>query len=335
MLGQLSNICSVSGNEKEIRAFIKKNIGEYADTYVDSMGNLYVHKQGKGKRVMVCAHMDEVGMMVKYITEEGHLLYDSCGIDSRVCVSKRVFVGDKKVPGVIGTKAIHLTTREEREKSIPHSELYVDIGATSREDALKYVSPGDYICFDTEYEEFGEGMVKGKALDDRVGCQIVLELLKNNYNCDFYGVFTVQEEVGDRGAQAAAYQVQPDLAIVFEGTAANDMPGVERNLSSTRVGEGPAISMMDRATIVNPKLLKAMMKTGDEYGIPYQLRQGTNGGTDAGAIHTACEGALAIGISVPCRYIHGPVALAKKSDIENSILLADTFLKLRKFEEVL
>lgn len=334
MLRRLSEAVSVSGNEKEIRAILKELAAPYGEIRVDAMGNLYVHKKGNGKKIMACAHMDEVGMMVKGIMEDGLLAYAATGIDSRVCVSKRVLVGKNKIPGVIGSKAIHLQRREDLAKAIPHGELFVDIGAESREDALKYVNVGDYICFDTEFSYFGDGKMKGKALDDRIGCAVVLELLKRDYDCDFYGVFTVQEEVGMRGAMAAAYQVQPELALIFEGTTANDMPEAEGHQHVTKVGGGPAISMMDSATIVNPKLFKTMKQTAEEEGIPYQVRQGTRGGTDAGAIHKACAGALAIGISVPCRYIHGPVSIAAEADYENAVKLADTFLKKRKFDEV-
>ncbi len=334
MLRRLSEAVSVSGNEKEIRTVLKELVTPCDDIWTDTMGNLYVHKKGMGKKVMVCAHMDEVGMMVKGITEEGLLAYSSVGIDSRVCVSKRVFVGKDKIPGVIGSKAIHLQGRDALSKAIPHAELFVDIGAENKEDAMKYVNVGDYICFDTAFSYFGNGRIKGKALDDRLGCAVILELLKKKYDYDFYAVFTVQEEVGMRGAMAASYQIQPEFALIFEGTTANDMPELEGHQYVTKLGKGPAISMMDSATIVTPKLFRKMKQTAEENGIPYQIRQGTKGGTDAGAIHKACGGAWAIGISIPCRYIHSPIAVADISDYENTIKLADAFLTGHKIEEV-
>ena len=337
MLGRLkdlSNLSSVSGNEREVRKYIKEYAGRYGETYVDTMGNLYVHKPGRGKVVMACAHMDEVGMMVKGITKEGLLAYDEVGIDSRVCVSKRVLVGPNRISGVIGTKAIHLQDREDLKKAIKHSELYIDIGAESEEDALRYVSIGDYVSFDTEFERFGDDKVKGKALDDRVGCTVVMELLKNEYDCDFYGVFTVQEEVGTRGAMAAAYQVQPDVALIFEGTTANDMDTEDVFQFVTKVGNGPAISMMDKGTIVKRSIFEEMVNTARDNSIPYQIRQGTLGGNDAGAIHKSGTGALAIGLSVPCRYIHGPVAVCSADDIENTYRLADAFLSDKRFNRL-
>ncbi len=332
MLGRLeilSGIPAVSGNEREARIYIKEYAEQYGETYVDTMGNLYVHKPGKGKVVMACAHMDEVGMMVKGITKEGLLAYDEIGIDSRVCVSKRILVGRNRIPGVIGAKAIHLQSEEDLGKAIKHEDLYIDIGARDREDALRYVSVGDYVSFDTGFSLFGNGKVKGKALDDRVGCTVVMELLKNDYDCDFYGVFTVQEEVGTRGAMAAAYHVQPDVALIFEGTTANDMDTEDVFQFVTKVGNGPAITMMDKGTIVRRSIFEAMLSTAQEAGIPYQIRQGTLGGNDAGAIHKAGAGALAIGLSVPCRYIHGPVAVCSADDIENTFRLADAFLSGR------
>jgi endoglucanase len=336
MLGRLSNLKGVSGDEGRVRAFIKEAVAPYAaETRTDAMGNLYAHKPGKGRRIMVSAHMDEVGMIVRGIMENGLIAYSAAGIDPRVVVSKRVVIGRDEVPGIIGSKAIHLQNRSEFEKAYKHKELYIDIGARDKADAEKYVRPGDYISFVTEFSYFGDGMMMGKALDDRLGCAAVIELLKNDYDCDFYGVFTVQEELGTRGAYAAAYNVAPDLALVLEGTTANDMPKVDGHRVVTRVGNGPAISFMDRGTIVRPCMFDALKKTAEEADIPWQLRQGTLGGNDAAAIHKSGSGVITGGISVPCRYIHSPCSVAAVSDYENAVKLADRFLKTNKFEEVL
>ena len=283
---------------------------------------------------MASVHMDEVGMLVLGILDNGLLAYTQRGIDPRVAVSKRVVVGKDRIPGVIGAKAIHLQSDEEFAHALPHDKLYVDIGAKDKADAEKYVKKGDPICFDVKFARFGDGLVRSKALDDRVGCMMVMELLKNDYDCDFYGVFTVQEEIGLRGANAAAYNVKPDVALILEGTTANDMPDVEHGFV-TKVGEGPAITFMDTGTIVRAPMLNALKAAACEAGITYQLRRGNTGGTDAGAIHKACAGAFAGGISVPCRYIHSPNSVASISDIENAYKLADAFLKTKKFSEVL
>ncbi|OQB24417.1 MAG: putative aminopeptidase YsdC [Firmicutes bacterium ADurb.Bin182] len=336
MLGRLSNAKGVSGDEGRVRALIKELTAPYAsDVRTDVMGNLYAHKKGRGRRIMVCAHMDEVGMIVRGILDNGLIAYSCSGIDPRVVVSKRVVIGKDEVPGIIGSKAIHLQSRTEFEKAYKHKELYIDIGAKDKADAESSVKPGDYISFDTGFSYFGDGLMAGKALDDRLGCAAVIELLKNDYACDFYGVFTVQEELGMRGAYAAAYNVKPELALIVEGTTANDMPEVESHRHVTRVGGGPAISFMDRGSIVRPFMFEALKKTAMEAGIPWQLRQGTAGGIDAGAISISGAGVVTCGISVPCRYIHSPCSVASVSDYENAVKLADRFLGSGKFEEVL
>lgn len=336
-LEELSNLYGVSGDEGRVRRYIKEALKDVPglEMKTDTMGNLIVHKKGRGRRVMVCAHMDEVGMIVRGALENGLIAYDQKGLDPRVVVSKRVAVGKDEVPGVIGAKAIHLQSREEMKRALPHEELFVDIGAKDKEDALKYVTPGDRICFTTKFSLFGTDKVKGKALDDRIGCAILMELLKNDYACDFYGVFTVQEEVGLRGAQAAVYSVVPEVALVLEGTTANDMPKAKDHQFVTRVGAGAAITFMDGVTVARPKMFQTLCAVAKENNIPYQLRQGNGGGTDGGAIHKALAGCVTGGISVGCRYIHSPCSVASVSDINAAYALAHAFLKNNKFDEVL
>ncbi len=339
MLGRLetlTNIYGVSGDEGRVRKYLKGALEEMGLAHkTDTMGNLIVHKEGKGRRVMVCAHMDEVGMIVRGVLENGLIAYDEVGLDPRVVISKRVVVGRDDVPGVIGAKAIHMQSREELKRALPHDELYVDIGAKDRADALKYVRLGDRICFTTKFERLGEDVVKAKALDDRVGCSILLELLKNDYECDLWAVFTVQEEIGTRGAKAAVWTAAPDVALVFEGTTANDIPKARDHEYVTRMGHGPAITFMDGGTVARPKMFKTLQRTAQEAGIPYQFRQGSRGGTDGGAINKALDGCVVGGISCGCRYIHSPASLASVSDIQNAYKLADAFLRTKKFDEVL
>lgn len=339
MLGRLETLCNLSGpsgNEGPVRRYIREFASKYADeTWVDRMGNLYVHKKGNGPRVMVAAHMDEVGMIIWGAMDNGLLIYQQSGIDPRVVVSKRVLVGKDEIPGVIGAKAIHLQSKADREHALAHNELFIDIGAKDKADALRYVKPGDPAVFATRFERYGEENMKSKALDDRVGCAIAMELLKNDYECDFYAAFTVQEEVGIRGGMVAAYNVKPDVALILEGTTANDMPGAEGHEHVTCVGKGPAISFMDGGTIVPEKMFNALKNTAREENIPFQIRQGTRGRTDASEIHKALAGCVAGGISVPCRYIHSPGSIASVKDFENAYKLADAFLRTKKFEEVL
>lgn len=335
-LEQLTNIYGVSGDEGRVRKYLKGALDDMGLAHkTDAMGNLIVHKAGKGRRVMVCAHMDEVGMIVRGVLENGLLAYEAAGLDPRVVISKRVAVGRDDVPGVIGAKAIHLQNREEFKRALAHDELYVDIGAKDRADALKYVNPGDRICFTTKFERLGEDIVKAKALDDRVGCAILLELLKNGYECDLWAVFTVQEELGLRGAKAAVWTAAPDVALVLEGTTANDMPKAKEHEYVTRMGHGPAVTFMDGGTVARPRMFKALQQTAKEAGIPYQFRQGSRGGTDGGAINKALDGCVVGGISVGCRYIHSPASLASVSDIQNAYRLAHAFLQTKKFDEVL
>lgn len=335
-LKELTELNGVSGNEKAVRKYLKEFAINYADeVFNDAMGNLYAHKKGDGKRVMACAHMDEVGMMVRGIRSDGLLAYQAANLDARVVVGKRVAIGEKSVPGVIGSKPIHLQSEEEFYQAYNHDSLYIDIGASDKADAQKYVSVGDYVAFTTKFEEFGDGMIRCKALDDRVGCAIVTELLKNDYDCDFYAVFTVQEELGLRGSRAAAYNVKPDIALIFEGTTANDMPKVEGHEHVTRVHGGAAITFMDGGTVTRPQMFDALKRCAKENGIRWQLRQGTRGRTDAGEIHLAGDGAITGGISVPCRYIHSPVTATSKEDIICAFELADAFLRQKYFERVL
>lgn len=336
-LEELCNINGVSGDEGRVRKYIKEYAKAYSDDIkTDSMGNLYVHKKGKGKRkLLIAAHMDEVGMIVRGVTEQGLLAYDQSGIDPRVAVSKRVAVGKDEVPGVIGAKAIHLQTDDEFKSALKHSQLYIDIGAKDKDDALKYVKLGDYVSFITKFEKFGDNMIKSKALDDRVGCAVACELMKHDYDCDITYVFTVQEEVGCRGANAAVFNVQPELALILEGTTANDMPKMKGHEHVTKVGEGPAVSFMDRGTIVRPEMFNALKETARENNIPFQMRQGTAGGTDGGVIHKGAAGCISGGVSLPCRYIHSPMCVASIKDFENMFALLDAFLDKKKFEEVL
>ncbi len=331
---ELSNLHGVTGDEGRVRAYIKSALLGVGEMRTDAMGNLYVHKKGPRPRVMVTAHMDEVGFIIRGFKEDGTLSYGTRSIDSRVAAGKRVVIGPNNVPGVIGVRAIHLQTDEEFKKAYDHDELFIDIGAKDKADAEQRVQIGDYASFDTAFAQMGN-LMAGKALDDRVGCAILMELLGKTYPCDFYGVFTVQEEAGLRGAEAAVYNVQPDLALVLECTPARDLPGTPEGDISTRIFSGAAITLMDGATIPKPAMTKALISCAAETGIPYQIRSNPKGGTDAGAIHKALFGCVTGGISVPCRYLHTPNSMVAIQDVEAALSLADTFFASKKFLEVL
>ena len=331
---ELSNLQGVTGDEGRVRAYIRSALSGIGEMRTDSMGNLYVHKKGPGKRVMVAAHMDEVGCIVRGFKEDGTLSYGIRSIDPRVMVGKRVVIGPNRVPGVIGAKAIHLQTEEEFKKAYDHDELFIDIGAKDKADAEQRVQIGDYVGFDTVFTQMGN-LMAGKALDDRIGCAILMELLTRAYPCDFYGVFTVQEEAGLRGAEAAVYHVQPDVALILDCTPARDLPGTPEGEIATRLFSGAAITLMDGATIPRPAMAKALMECAKEAGIRYQIRSNGKGGTDAGAIHKALAGCVAGGISVPGRYLHTPNSMAAMEDVESALALVDAFLTTKKFLEVL
>ncbi len=338
MLERLKALCAlpgISGHEGPVRAFLKAELAPLGlESFTDPLGNLYVHRPGPGPRIMLAAHMDEVGMVVSGIREDGTLAYSQAGIDARVLAGKRVRIGPHALPGVMGCKAIHLQKEEEFKRAFPHEELYLDIGAKDKTAAEKAVRVGDPVWFDGQPMELGD-LLCAKALDDRVGCAMLAELLKEEFDCDLYAVFTVQEELGTRGAMAAAAQVAPDLALVLEGTTANDLPGSTPAQAVTRLGQGAAITVLDKRTLALPEMVEALVKTAKAHAIPYQMRQGVKGGTDAGAIHQALRGCPAGGISVPCRYIHSPNSLASPADIRAAYDLARAFLRDRMWNEVI
>lgn len=329
LLDKLTSLDGPSGYEGEVRNFIKEKIAPYVDEiFVDRMGNVIAHKKGNGKRVIIDAHMDEVGFIITGYNNDGTLRFRALGgINAKIIPSKTVLIGPDKIPGVIGAKPIHLQDKAPREKGLTYDDCCIDIGTYSRSEAEKSIELGEYVVFDTEYDEFGEGLVKGKAFDDRMGCLILMEALKESYNADIYGVFAVQEEVGERGAFIASLNVKGDIGIALEGTICADMPNIPKHLSATEVGKGPAISIMDRTSIFDTDIAQDLMELGNELGIIHQRRKAIAGGNDAATFHGTGEGAKIATLSVPCRYIHSAVSVASKSDITNTIKLLVAYLK--------
>ena len=321
----------VSGNEGDVRKIIEEAVRPLCDDVkIDTLGNLYAHKKGSGKstvRAMACAHMDEVGLMVSWVRDDGLVDFQTVGgIDPRVLASKRVFIGKNRVPGVIGTKAIHLQSEDEYHSVMGVDKLHIDIGAETADEAKKLVNIGDYVVFDTVPELFGDGCVCAKALDDRVGCLALISALEEKYDCDFTAVFSVQEEIGDRGAMVTAAHVHPDVCIVLEGTSANDLGEVDEHLRVCELGKGVAVSFMDRSSLRDADTFKQLLSIAEEKGIPHQIKTFVAGGNDAGAIQRR-EGAVKICVlSVPCRNIHSPVSVCKISDIEAQSNLLKAFI---------
>lgn len=327
LVKELTSLGAPSGFEDAVRNFIKER-ATADEIYTDSMGNLICHKKGNGKKVMVAAHMDEVGLIITEITEKGFLKFSTLGgIETAVLCSKKVLIGENSVPGIICAKAIHLQKGDEVNSPLKLKDLCIDIGANDKESAEKLIQMGDYAVFDGVFTPFGNNLVKSKALDDRVGCAILLELMKEDYESDMYFVFTVQEEVGLRGAQVAAFNIKPDIALVVEGTTCSDVYGSKPHNQVTNLGGGAVMTAVDRAAISDKNYYDFIMKTAKEYDIKLQIKRTTMGGTDAGAIQRSGIGVKTAVLAVPCRYIHSPVSVMNFDDADCVYKLAKAVLK--------
>lgn len=338
MLETIKELCTlsgISGRENAVRDYIIDKIKDHAEYSIDPLGNLIVFKKGKKaavNKIMLDAHMDEVGMIISAITSDGFLRFTKVGgIDSRVMLGRSVKVGEKGVNGVIGIKPVHLVDAGQ-EADIPKpDELYIDIGAASKEEALKYVRIGDAAWFSSDFIEFGDGFIKAKALDDRAGCAILIELIRSELEYDTWFSFSVQEEIGTRGAAVSAFTIAPDYAIVVETTTAADISGVKDEKRVCICGNGGAISFMDRSTIYSKELFDKAFEIADANGIVCQPKTLVAGGNDAGAIHKSRGGVKTLTVSVPCRYLHSPCCVIKYDDAVESMkligALAEEFAK--------
>lgn len=332
LLKQLTQANGVSSDEKEIRILLRDLVEDVVDEWqVDSLGNLIVTKKGTGQsdlRVLIDAHMDEVGLMITGFDRDGTCKFMTVGgIDARALLGKVVRIGPKKLTGVIGARPVHLLKSSQRKNVVKVDAMRIDIGAKTKDGATKKVKPGDTATFDTKYEEAGD-IAMGKAFDDRAGCAVLIELLrKDPYPFDLMAAFTVQEEVGLRGAQVVSYATQPDVALVLECTPAYDLPN-DRDVSpNVSLGKGPSIYVMDARTIQDPRLVSHITRTATANDIPFQIRQPGGGGTNTAAIQRAAAGVPAATIATPARYIHSPVSMINLNDYENVISLADATLR--------
>lgn len=330
MLKKLTDAFGCPGNETQVRELIIRELEGYdVDISVDSMGNLTVFRLAQdnpdAKTILLAAHMDEVGFIVTDITGDGYIKFAAAGgIDPKVVISQRVNVNGH--PGVIGLKPIHLTTKEERESSPTMDMLYADIGAKSREEAETIVEKGDYFGFDSDYVEFGN-QIKAKALDDRLGCEVMIEMLKKEWNVNLVCTFNVQEEVGLRGAKVSAKGINPDYAVVLEVTTCNDMTGVPENLRVTTMGKGAAITILDSACKTSREVVDLLVDAAKTRDIPWQLKASTAGGNDSGIIHLLDGGIKTASVSVPCRYFHSATCIVNKDDYASCINIIQGFLE--------
>ncbi len=329
LLERLCNVVAVSGDEGEVRQIVLEEVRPHADEVrIDALGNVLAIRRarnGDGLRVMLAAHMDEVGFML--VAEEGDGLYrfETVGsVDERYLVGKPVWVGKDHLPGVIGARPIHLTTPEERSRKLSLESLRIDLGPGRK------VELGSWATFATPFRRLGSAVL-AKALDNRLGVATVIELFRNAPpQLELQAVFTVQEEIGLRGASVAAYALQPQLGIAVDCTPAHDLPapeGRENTVYNTRLGAGPAIYRADGATLSDPRLVRFLEEVARRHNIPYQIRQPGGGGTDAGAIQRARAGIPVVSVSVPGRYPHSPATLALLEDWENTLRLLTQALK--------
>ncbi len=325
LIGRLSRLCGTSGDEGDVREFIKTQLPADCEVSTDSIGNLIVFRKGSKtpkNKIMFCAHMDEVGFIITDIVSDGRLKFAPVGgISPSVVFGRRVVLKSGRV-GVIAAKPIHHLHGDDDDKQPKIEDLSIDIGAADKEEAEKLAERGEYCYFDGAYEEFGEGFIKGKALDDRVGCAIMLMMLNGELPYDTWFVFTVQEEIGTRGAACAAYNVKPDIAVVLETTTACDIPGSEEEKTVCRLGSGVVVSFMDRSTIYDRELYRLGRDAAEKAGVKHQTKSLVAGGNDSGALHKAVGGIRTMALSVPTRYLHSPACVMKKEDTQATLAAA-------------
>ncbi|MEG2039269.1 MAG: M42 family peptidase [Oscillospiraceae bacterium] len=328
----LSDINGVSGREDTVRKEIIKIIEGHCEYKTDNLGNLICFKKGKKtpkKTLMFSAHMDEVGFIITNINDDGLLGFTNVGgIDSRVVLGRTVIVGDNNITGIIGSKAIHMVTEKEIDTPYKFKDLFIDIGATTKEQTEKLINLGDRATFTPGFIEFGEDFIKNKALDDRAGCALLISLIlqdKIEYDTNF--VFTVNEETGQAGAGAAAYSLGAEIAVVVETTTAGDVAGVTEDKYVCNLSGGPVISFMDKGTIYDHELYKMSMKLAKKLEIPHQTKRGVYGGNESKSIQTSGKGVRVIAISLPTRYIHSPSCVLCKKDIKDTEILLKAMIK--------
>ncbi len=337
LLKKLSNTPGVSGFENNVRDLMTEELNEYVDEInVDNMGNLIAIKRGDpgNKKVMLAAHMDEIGLMVRFIDKKGFIKFSKIGgINDQMLLNQTVYIQTAKgnITGVIGSKPPQKMKEAERKKILEFENMFIDIGASSKEEALERVNIGDPIIIQQEFKELDNKLVMGKALDNRVGCAILIQVLQQaESEATIYGVGTVQEEVGLKGAKTSAYRINPDIALALDVTISGDHPGIKEEDAPAQAGKGPAIILTDasgRGLITHPQVKKLLISTAEEEGIPYQLEVSDGGTTDASSIHLTREGIPTGVISPASRYIHTPVSVVNLDDVENAVKLILAVLK--------
>lgn len=339
MLKELTDARGIAGNEYEVRKVFKTYIEPYADELdTDGLGSLIAKKVGKadGPKIMIASHLDEVGFMVTQIDEKGFLRFQTVGgWWAQVMLAQRVTVVTSKgdITGIIGSKPPHVLSAEARKKTYEIKDMFIDIGATSREEALEWgVKPGDMVV---PYFEFtvmkNEKMLLAKAWDNRIGCAVVIDVLKNLQKEDhpntLYGVANVQEEVGLRGAKTATHKVKPDIAFALDVGIAGDTPGITEKEALSKMGKGPQIVIYDASMVAHKGLRDTVVKVAEELNIPYQFESIPGGGTDAGSMHLVGNGIPSLAVTIATRYIHSHAAMIHRDDYENTVRLITEVVK--------
>ncbi len=330
LIRDLSMFDGTSGREDKVREYIISKIGDRAEYKVDPRGNLIVFCKGKRiakNRVMFDAHMDEVGVIATYIGDDGLIRFTTVGGVNAGVMLGRAFRFESGVVGVAGIKPIHLVDKKDEGNLPGEDDLYIDIGCRSRSDALKYVSPGDTAVFVSDFIRLGDNKIKGKALDDRIGCAVMLDMILKGVPYDAYFSFSVQEEIGLRGAGSAALAVRPDYAFVLEATTAADLPDAPEHKRVCELGKGVAVSFMDRRTLYDRDLFKVVFSIANDNYISCQSKTFVAGGNNAGAINSAGEGVRTAALSVPCRYIHSPSCVCDIRDVYSLRALTEKCLE--------
>ncbi|AYF53986.1 aminopeptidase [Clostridium novyi] len=321
LLERLCNAVGPSSYEDEVRNIIKDSIKDFVhEVNVDKMGNIIAHKKGNGKTVILDVFMDEVGFIVTAYNNDGTLKFTPLGnLQEKSIPCKNVIIGKNKINGAIGLKAIHLQNKKEREEDVDIETLSIDIGAKSKEEAKKYVSIGDEVLFTTEFGMLGEKYIKGKALDSRVPCYALIELLKENYNANIYAIFTSQRHIGSRGAIISSCNIKSDITIILEGALAKE--------EGNKIENGPSISRIDNNTICDNRFIDDIRKIGEKEKIPYQIKKYINKQNDGDSYISTGNTKGVITISIPCKYMNSPILVSCKEDIENTIRLIREYLK--------
>ncbi|MEY8001964.1 M42 family metallopeptidase [Clostridium sp. Mt-5] len=330
-LEKLCNSIGPSGYEKETGKVIMSELKVFTENVnLDRMGNIVVHKNGgdNSTKIMVVSHMDELGLIITAYNEDGTLRFSPLGnVDKNSLPCKTILIGHKRVPGVIGIKPIHLQSKEEVNKSLSCENMCIDIGASSKEECKKIISLGDFVVFDNNFFYFGDNLLKGRALDNRIGCSILMELLKEDYKCDLYGVFSVQGNIGQRGVYAAAYNIDPDIVIILDAVNSTDGLEVPGYLKTIRLTDGPAIPFKGGESIFDKDIVESIRNKAISMGIPYQKVGDTQEEGELKAVRLTVDSCKIAAVLIPCRYMNSNISVCSRVDYENTLVLLKSYLE--------